>query len=170
MGRESGDAALAAGANAFLPKPVDRKLLVSTIRQEIDASRVRARKARKHILVFEDEPINQRLLRGMLEPAGFRVTAVENGAAAMEIVENDPPDMVVTDLMVPGVDGIELITWLRRENGFKAPILVVSGHSDEKHQASALNAGADAFLAKPVTLNDFLRRVQELLSGCRAAR
>jgi CheY-like chemotaxis protein len=165
LDRDKGEAALAAGANAFLPKPVDRKLLVSTVEKEIVAARMRARGTRKHIMVFEDEPIAQRLLRATLEPAGYRLTAVENGAAALEIVGNDPPDMVVCDIVVPGIDGIQLITQLRREYDYKAPILVVSGHTDEKYRRTALDAGADAFVAKPVERPELVARVKELLSG-----
>jgi len=164
LGREKGEAALAAGANAYLPKPVDRKLLLSTVEKEIVAGRARARGTRKHVLVFEDEPMAQRLLRTMLEPAGFRVTAVENGAAALEIVENDPPDLLVCDIFVPGIDGVQLITRLRREYGYKAPILVVTAHAEEKYRRATLAAGADAFLVKPVERPALLARVKELLS------
>lgn len=164
LGQEKGEAALAAGANAYLRKPVDRELLLSTVEKEIVAARARAQVTRKHIMVLEDEPLVLRLLRAELEPAGFRVTAVENGTAALEIVENDPPDLVVCDLVVPGMDGIQLITQLRREYDYKAPILVVSGHTDEKHRRAAKDAGADAFLAKPVEQPELLASVKELLS------
>ena len=149
----------------FLPKPVDRKLLVSTAEKEIVAARMRGRAQRKHILVLEDEPMVQRLVRATLEPEGYRVTSVENGAAALEIVENDPPDMVVCDIVVPGIDGVQMITRVRGEYGYKAPILVVSGHTEEKYRRATLDAGADAFMAKPVERPALLARVKELLSG-----
>ena len=164
LGKEKGEAALAAGANTYLPKPVDRELLVSTVEKEIVAARARAHGTRKHIMVLEDEPLTLRLLRAELEPAGFRVTSVENGTAALEIVENDPPDLVVCDIVVPGIDGIQLVTQLRREHNYTAPILVVSAHADEKHRRAAKDAGADAFLAKPVERLELLARVKELLS------
>ncbi len=167
LGREKGEAALAAGANAYLQKPVDRDLLLSTVDKEIAAARTRARVTRKHIVVFEDEPMIQRLMHKMLEPAGYRVTSVENGAAALEVVENDPPDLVVCDLAVPGIDGIQLIASLRGEHGYKQPILVVSGHSEEKNRRATLAAGANAFLAKPVEKTELLARVEELLSTSR---
>ncbi len=165
MGRAKGEAAVAAGANAFILKPVNRELLLSVVRKEIVAARTPAPK--KHILVFEDEPMAQRLLHAMLEPAGFRVTTAENGVAALEIVKNDRPDLVVCDIVVPGMNGIELITRLRRECDYKAPILVVSAHVLERYQQAALAAGADAFLAKPVEKAELLARVKELLSASR---
>jgi len=165
LGQAKGAAALAAGANAFLPKPVDRKLLLSTVEKELVAARTRARAPRKHILVFEDEPASQRYLRMVLEPAGYRVTAVEAGMAALEVAENDPPDLVVCDLVVPGIDGVQLITRLRREHDFKSPILVVSGHTEKMYRQAALDAGANAFLAKPVNHLELVAKVKELLSA-----
>jgi CheY-like chemotaxis protein len=156
--------ALASGANAYLPKPVDRQALISTVEKEIAAARARARGTPKHVLVYEDEPVAQRLLRTTLEPAGYRVTAVETGAAALEIVANDPPDLVVCDIFVPGLDGIQLITQLRREYDFKAPILVVTAHAEEEYERSTLAAGANAFMAKPVKRPELLARVGELLA------
>jgi len=164
MGPEKGEAALAAGANAFLPKPVDRELLVSTVEREIVAARARMHPVRKHIMVLEDEPTALRLVRATLEPAGFRVTSVENGTAALEIVQNDPPDMLVCDIVVPGIDGVQMITRVRGEYGYKAPILVVSGHTEDKYRRAALDAGATAFMAKPFEPPALLARVKELLS------
>jgi CheY-like chemotaxis protein len=164
-GLDMGKTALAAGANAYLPKPVDRQLLVSTVEKEVAAVRARARGTRKHVLVYEDEPMAQRLLRTTLEPEGYRVTAVETGAAALEIVENDPPDLVVCDIFVPGVDGVQLITQLRQEYDYKAPILVVTAHAEEEYRRATLAAGADAFMAKPVERPELLARVKELLAG-----
>jgi CheY-like chemotaxis protein len=165
LGPSKGAAALAAGANAYLAKPLDRKQLVSTVEKEIVAARSRVRGTRKHIMVLEDEPLTQRLMRHMLEPEGYRLTSVENGTAALEIVENDPPDMVVCDIVVPGIDGIQLVTQLRQEYNYKAPILVVSGHTEEKYRRAARDAGASAFMPKPVERPALVARVKELLSG-----
>jgi CheY-like chemotaxis protein len=165
LDRDKGEAALAVGANAYLAKPVDRTLLLSTVEKEIAAARTRARGTRKHIMVLEDEPMVQRLMRATLEPAGYRVTSVENGTAALETVENDRPDMVVCDIVVPGIDGVQLITQLRREYDYKEPILAVSGHTDEKYRRATLDAGANVFLAKPVERPVLLALVKKLLSG-----
>jgi len=164
MGEQQGKAALAAGANVYLPKPVDRKVLLDRVEKQIAAARTRARGKKMHVLVFEDDPLAQRLMRGILEPAGFRVTAVENGAAALEIVEGDPPDLLMCDIFVPGIDGIQLVSRLRTELGYKAPILVVSAHTEEKYRKGAQDAGADGFLTKPVDRAVLLALVEKLLS------
>jgi CheY-like chemotaxis protein len=162
MGRAKGEEAVKAGANTYLLKPVDRSLLLSVVRKEIVAARTPPPK--KHILVFEDEPMAQRLLHATLEPAGFRVTTAEDGAAALEIVENDKPDLVVCDIVVPGMNGIELITAMRKENEYKGPIIVVTGHTLERYRQAALDAGANVFMSKPVDRVALLARVRELLS------
>jgi len=162
-GLDMAKTALATGANAYLPKPIDRQALLSTVEKEIAAARARARVTPKHVLVYEDEPVAQRLLRTTLEPAGYRVTAVETGAAALEIVANDPPDLVVCDIFVPGLDGVQLITRLRRDYDYKAPILVVTAHAEDEYRRATQEAGADAFMAKPVQRPELLARVKELL-------
>jgi len=163
MGRAKGEEAVKAGANTYLLKPVDRKLLLSVVRQEIVAARTPPPK--KHILVFEDEPMAQRLLHATLEPAGFRVTTAESGAAALEVLENDPPDLVVCDIVVPGMNGIELVTKMRKEYDYKGPIVVVTAHPLERYRQGALDAGANVFMAKPYRPPELLARVEELLSG-----
>ena len=163
MGRAKGEEAVKAGANTYLLKPVDRKLLLSVVRQEIVAARTPPPK--KHILVFEDEPMAQRLLHATLEPAGFRVTTAESGVAALEVLENDPPDLVISDLVVPGMNGIELVTKMRQEYDYKGPIVVLTAHTLERYRRGALYAGANAFMAKPVEPHELVARVKELLSG-----
>jgi CheY-like chemotaxis protein len=165
LGPAQGEEALAAGANAFLRKPVDRKLLVSTVRKEIAEPSAHDIATRKHVLVVEDVPMARGYLRAILEPAGYHVTSVDSSAAAQEIVKKNPPDMVVCEIVVPGMDGTQLIGSLRRTSNYKAPILVVSGHIDEKYRQAMLDAGADAFVAKPVERPELLARLEGLLSG-----
>jgi CheY-like chemotaxis protein len=159
------EAALEAGANAYLRKPLDRKLLVSTVRREILEPSPQDSAGRKRVLVVEDVPMARGFLRAVLEPAGYRVTSVKSSAAALEIVEKTPPDMVVCDTNIPGVDGAQLIGTLRRAGNYKAPILVVSGRMDEQHRQAMLDAGADVFVTKPVERSELLTRLEELLSG-----
>lgn len=166
MGRDRCEAAVSAGANTYLQKPIDRKLLVVTVEREIAAAHARRHGRRKHVLVLEEEPLVQRVLRSNLEPARYRITKVENGAVALEIAKNDPPDLVVYDSMVPGVDAMQLLRQLRRELGSQAPILVVSGHTEGEFQRAALDAGASEFLARPAEPSALLARVRELVPAC----
>jgi CheY-like chemotaxis protein len=117
----------------------------------------------KHILLLEDEPETRAMMTAMVESGGYRVTAVETGNQAVTAAREDPPDLVVSDLNVPGLDGIKFIAMLRHINTFEAPIVVVSGLSKEREVQEALDAGADAFLPKPVTRDDLLAKIGILL-------
>jgi len=118
----------------------------------------------KHILLLEDEPDTRAMMEAMIRSGGYRVTAVETGNAAVTAAREDPPDLVVSDLNVPGLDGIKFIAMLRHIRTFEAPIIVVSGLTRERAAQGARDAGADDFLAKPVTRDVLLERIQALLN------
>ncbi len=117
----------------------------------------------KHILLLEDEAETRAMMTAMIESGGYRVTAVETGNAAVTAAREDPPDLVVSDLNVPGLDGIRFIAMLRHIKTFEAPIVIVSGLSKDREVREALEAGADAFLPKPVTRDDLLAKIDALL-------
>ena len=99
-------------------------------------------------------------MRAMLEGAGHEVLEAPHGAAALEYLEGDLPDLVVTDLMMPVMDGLELVTRMRSDQRLALlPILVVSGIPD----AVGVGGGADAVLAKPFIQAELLASVIEVL-------
>ena len=118
---------------------------------------------RKHILVVEDDPPTLTLLDKILAGAGYRVTGVPDAMAAIKVAHADPPDLVLLDLVIPGVDGCGACALLKREPSFHAPIVVLSGRPNEKDARAAFDAGADAFLPRPVERGSLLARVAELL-------
>ena len=111
------------------------------------------------ILVVDDEPDLRFILRRTFERAGHQVVDVGNGAAAMAIVGESPPDLVVTDMMMPVMNGAELIAKLRSTPATASiPIVAVSG---DTHLAGA----ADAVIEKPARPKDFLAVVEVLLAN-----
>ena len=118
----------------------------------------------KHILVADDEAPVRLLLQKILESAGYRVTSVPDGMAAVKAAREDPPDLAICDLSMPGMDGFTVVSMFKRTRTFKAPILVLSGHVREKDAQDALRAGADAFIAKPVEREKLLTAVAEWLA------
>ena len=109
------------------------------------------------ILVVDDEPDQRFLLRRILQRAGHEVSEANHGTAALRAVQESPPDLVVTDVMTPVMDGVELILCLRGDPATAhIPILAASG---DTHLASA----ADAVLAKPYDLHHLLAVVEALL-------
>jgi CheY-like chemotaxis protein len=116
------------------------------------------------ILVVDDEPDQRFLLRRIFERAGHKVSAAGDGAAALAAVRESPPDLVVTDIMMPVMGGVELIRQLRGEPATAGiPILAASGDS---HLASE----ADAVLAKPYPWQRLLEIAEDLMREGRDSR
>jgi CheY-like chemotaxis protein len=112
--------------------------------------------ARK-VLVVDDEADQRYLLRRCLESAGYEVSEAGNGVAALQSIEDDQPDLVVTDVMMPVMTGSELITRLRAAESTAAiPILAVTGDG-------GLASGADALLAKPFGRNELITVAEGLI-------
>jgi CheY-like chemotaxis protein len=117
-------------------------------------------------LVADDEAPIRMLLEKILQSAGYLVTSVPDGMAALKAAREDPPDLVISDLSMPGIDGFTLCSMLKRDKTFKAPILVLSGRISEKDHEDALKAGANAFVTKPVERENLLAMVAKWLAGC----
>jgi len=124
---------------------------------------------RRHILVVEDERPTLTLIEKILASDGYRVTGVLDGIAALKVARADPPDLVLLDLIIPGVDGYGVCALLKRDRTFHAPIAILSGRTSEKDVKAAFDAGADAFLAKPIDRQAMLAKVSELLAAGRAS-
>jgi CheY-like chemotaxis protein len=113
----------------------------------------------KHILVADDEAPVRLLLEKILQSAGYRVTSVPDGLAAVKAAREDPPDLAICDLSMPGIDGFTVCSMFKRNKTFKAPVLVLSGRVNEKDIKAALKTGADAFIPKPVEREKLLTAV-----------
>jgi two-component system response regulator MprA len=118
------------------------------------------------VLVVEDDPGVAALLRRSLGFEGYRVHHVETGPAAIEAVSNSGPDLMVLDVMIPGIDGIEVSRRIReaeRLNGRSPiPILMLTARDTVSDRVKGLDSGADDYLVKPFALDEFLARIRAL--------
>ncbi len=114
------------------------------------------------ILVVEDDETIARFVELELEHSGFAVTRAGDGATALESVQEDAPDLIVLDLMLPGVDGLEVARTLR-SGGFTNPILMLTARAQTHDVVSGFDAGADDYLRKPFEMPELLSRVRALL-------
>lgn len=111
------------------------------------------------VLIVEDEPDLAHVMRLALTRAGFQVHSETAAEAARTLAGRVHLDAVVMDRGLPDMDGLEAVGLLRSD-GYRGPILVVSGCADPEHVATSLAAGADAVLAKPFSLADLVERVR----------
>jgi len=115
----------------------------------------------KRILVVDDEPQITRLLRASLQSSGYTVLVANNGVEAYARFESDNPDLIVTDLAMPEMNGIELTRAVRRVS--QTPIIVLSVRDAEAMKVNALDEGADDYLTKPFSMPELLARVRAQL-------
>jgi two-component system KDP operon response regulator KdpE len=110
------------------------------------------------VLVVDDEPQILRALRINLAARKYEVLTAATGAEALAVAGRHPPDLVILDLGLPDMDGVEVIAGLRGWTG--APIVVLSGRSDSVDKVEALDAGADDYLTKPFGIDELLARLR----------
>lgn len=120
------------------------------------------------ILIVEDELSIQMIVRTYLESAGFTVTCVDNGLEALTAAYDSQPDLVVLDLNLPGMDGIEVAARLREES--EVYILMLTARSEEADRVAGLRIGADDYLTKPFSPRELVARVEAILRRRRDSR
>jgi class 3 adenylate cyclase len=119
---------------------------------------------RARILVVDDTPRNAKLLADLLAANGFEAATAASGPEALETLRKEPADLVVLDVVMPGMNGYEVCREIRRAEGTGyLPIILVTALDPEEERMRGLEAGADDFLSKPVNLGEVLGRVRSLL-------
>lgn len=120
----------------------------------------------QHILIIEDDEEVGSVFAQALQQAGYRVTVTTDVATGLAAYSNTPPDAIILDLMLPDMNGLELLRYLRRQrNPRRIPTLVVSGQSASFKRQQALEAGADVFLGKPLAVEELLQAVSVALQA-----
>jgi DNA-binding response OmpR family regulator len=115
----------------------------------------------QRVLIVEDDMQIARNLRDYLEVAGFEVTAVGDGSVALASARGDRPDLVVLDLGLPGVDGLDVARELRRSSS--VPIVMLTARGEESDRVVGLELGADDYLVKPFSPKELVARVRAVL-------
>ena len=113
------------------------------------------------VLIVDDERPIRRFLRTSLEADGYRVAEMETGEQALRTAAQQPPDLVLLDLGLPDMDGLEVLQRLRE--WLSAPIIILSARDQEKQKVAALDAGADDYLTKPFGTGELLARIRVAL-------
>ena len=119
----------------------------------------------KHkIVLAEDNSTLSLLLKFRLEKEGYELLMAVDGKEALELIELHNPDLILTDIMMPFVSGLEVISHVRNKLGLEIPVIVFSSAGQEEMVLKAFNLGANDFMGKPFSPNELVIRVKRLLS------
>ncbi|MEP7285237.1 MAG: response regulator transcription factor [Chloroflexota bacterium] len=114
------------------------------------------------VLIVDDDPKIRRLVSANLERRNYVVLETSDGAKAIAHMQQETPDLVILDLVMPGISGNEVCIWIR-EQGLDIPVIVLSAYDEEDLKVRALDSGADDYITKPFQTEEFLARVRALM-------
>lgn len=124
-----------------------------------------------HILIIEDEEHIVELLKFNLENNGYKVTFALDGQKGLELIENEQPDLVLLDLMLPKVDGIDICNRIKNNKNLKdIPIIMLTAKSGETDKIIGLEIGADDYITKPFSIRELLARIKVVLRRYNATK
>jgi DNA-binding response OmpR family regulator len=117
----------------------------------------------KSLLIVEDDQLIVTVLQRRLTKEGFEIIEANNGLEAKELIEKKVPDLVISDLMMPYLSGLELIELIRNQLNLTTPIIVLSAAGQEDTVLQAFQMGANDFVSKPFSINELIMRIKKLL-------
>ncbi len=180
-GRQSGNIARceSMGISAYVMKPVKRSELLeavsfalgitSTSGHADDAVELLHTTRELKVLVAEDSLVNQKLAVGLLSIRGHEVVVVKNGKEAVEAVRRQPFDLVLMDVQMPEMDGLDATRAIRarqkKDQGFRIPIIAMTAHASDADRQRCLAAGMDAYISKPIRSNTLFQMIASAVSG-----
>jgi DNA-binding response OmpR family regulator len=113
------------------------------------------------VLVVDDEPIVREVVVGYLRREGYRTLEAADGGHAREVIERETPNLVVLDVMLPGIDGLDLCRWIRARS--RIPVILLTARGDETDRIVGLELGADDYVTKPFSPRELTARVRTVL-------
>jgi DNA-binding response OmpR family regulator len=118
-----------------------------------------------HVLVIDDDPSLQTLVGMLLSRVGLQITSAETAVEGIRLLNEETFEILILDLMLPDMDGLELLKALRQDDRFdKLPVMILSARADPEAISKALEAGADGYLTKPYLPHSLTQRVTAMLS------
>src|SRR6266446_4705553 len=124
------------------------------------------RDATKRILIVEDNELNMKLLRDVLEAYGYTTITTGEGVASFNLAREHRPDLILMDLQLPDISGYDAVRQLKdNEETRPIPVVAVTAFAMVGDERKALTCGCDAYLAKPILLRDFLNLVEKFIGG-----
>ncbi len=120
----------------------------------------------KTILIIEDDPRNLTLFRDLLQISGYKTIEASDGKQGIELAKAKKPDLILMDIQMPGMDGLEATRILKADaTTSNIPVIALTAYAMKGDKERILEAGCDGYLAKPINTDEFLKEVAEYLSG-----
>lgn len=116
------------------------------------------------ILIAEDEPIMLKTLEMRLKKDGYQVISAVDGREAIKNIESELPDLIITDIMMPYISGLEIIGFVKQKIEKRIPVIILSGMGQENTVLEAFQLGADDFITKPFSPNELSMRVKRFMA------
>lgn len=124
----------------------------------------------KSVLVVEDNELNMRLFCDLLDAFGYEAHKCRDGVKAIEIAREESPDLIIMDIQLPEVSGLDITRWLKDDPELAhIPVLAVTAFAMRADEQRVRDAGCEGYLSKPIQMTSFLRAVEELIGGQRVS-
>jgi len=118
----------------------------------------------KTVLIVEDNELNMKLFHDLLDAHGFQTLQTSDGMQAMDMARQHHPDLILMDIQLPEVSGLEVTKWLKEDEELKSiPIIAVTAFAMKGDEEKIREGGCEAYIAKPISVVDFLQTVREFL-------
>ena len=121
--------------------------------------------------MVEDNPINMKLCHDLLKAHGYNVLQAKVGVQGWELAREHRPDLIVMDIQLPGIDGLEVTKWLKDDENLKSiPVIAVTAFAMKGDEEKIREGGCDAYITKPISISDFLETVERFAKPLVAER
>jgi len=119
----------------------------------------------KTILIVEDNELNMKLFRDVLEAQGYDTLQANDGREAFRLIQENHPDLVLMDIQLPEISGLEVIRWIKEDEDLKSvPVIAVTAFAMKGDEEKILKGGCEAYVAKPISVNEFIDTVARTLN------
>ena len=124
----------------------------------------------KTVLIVEDNELNMKLFHDLLEAHGYATVETRSGVEAVGLARAHKPDLILMDIQLPEVSGIEVIQWIKDDDDLKTiPIIAITAYAMKGDEEKIRNSGCEAYLSKPISVVKFLETVRNYIGGNRGA-
>lgn len=119
----------------------------------------------KTILIVEDNELNMKLFRDLLEAQGYGILQTRDGMQALDLARKEKPDLIIMDIQLPQVSGLEVTKWIKADDDLKhIPVVAVTAFAMKGDEEKIREGGCEAYVAKPISVKDFLSTIDRFLS------